>query len=173
MIKPMPTSLLVLIACFLSALLVFLLPSTAMVGQHPWQLFHIVSATIAFSVLCMGGVQAITLAIQERALHRKQWEGWGRLLPSLEMQEVLLFRWIGLGFLLLTAVLITSLWVFKHMLFTELLEKSLFSIVTWGIFALLLYGRYVFGWRGSVAIRLTGGGIFLLALTYFFQRWMA
>ena len=49
----------------------------------------------------------------------------------------------------------------------HLVHKTILSIVTWLVFALLLWGRWRYGWRGSLAVRLTLAGIVLLLLAYF------
>ncbi|HXV11845.1 MAG TPA: cytochrome c biogenesis protein CcsA, partial [Burkholderiales bacterium] len=43
---------------------------------------------------------------------------------------------------------------------------TVFGFVSWIIFAALLWGRYVYGWRGRVAVRWTLAGFLALVLAY-------
>jgi ABC-type uncharacterized transport system permease subunit len=81
--------------------------------------------------------------------------------------ETLLFRIIALGFVLLTAVLISSSLFFENIFAAHLLHKTLISLLAWGVFAGLLLGRYYFGWRGKLAIRATMSGVCVLIVIYF------
>jgi ABC-type uncharacterized transport system permease subunit len=82
--------------------------------------------------------------------------------------ERLLFRIIAMGFLLLTLTLGSG------MLFSEELSghplkfnhKVVFGILAWCIFAALLAGRQIYGWRGRLALRWTLAGFLALVLAY-------
>ena len=41
------------------------------------------------------------------------------------------------------------------------------ALIAWGVFGVLLWGRWRFGWRGRTAIRWTLSGFVFLALAYF------
>jgi ABC-type uncharacterized transport system permease subunit len=45
-------------------------------------------------------------------------------------------------------------------------HKTLFSVLAWLTLAVLLVGRYVYGWRGRTALRWTIAGFILLLLAY-------
>ena len=49
----------------------------------------------------------------------------------------------------------------------HLVHKTILSILTWLVFGVLLFGRWRYGWRGSLAVRLTLAGVALLVLSYF------
>jgi ABC-type uncharacterized transport system permease subunit len=103
--------------------------------------------------------------------------GLGRVLsqlPSLLALERLLFRLIGAGFVLLTATLLTGV-VFSEQLFGRALRfehKTVFTIASWLVFAGLLGGRIVFGWRGRTALRWTFAGFLMLLLAYVGSRFV-
>ena len=46
-------------------------------------------------------------------------------------------------------------------------HKTLFSVLAWACFAILLSGRLAFGWRGKVALRWCLGSYGVLVLAYF------
>ncbi|MEK7844843.1 MAG: cytochrome c biogenesis protein CcsA, partial [Pseudomonadota bacterium] len=45
-------------------------------------------------------------------------------------------------------------------------HKTLFGFISWGVFAALLIGRQLYGWRGRIAIRWTLAGFIILLLAY-------
>jgi len=49
-------------------------------------------------------------------------------------------------------------------------HKTVFSLIAWAVFAVLLAGRWLRGWRGRTALRLTFGGFALLLLAYVGSR---
>ena len=48
-----------------------------------------------------------------------------------------------------------------------------FAFASWGIFAALLLGRRVYGWRGRIALRWTLTGFMVLLLAYIGSRFVA
>lgn len=143
--------------------------STGRAPSHADKLFspllqaHIVSSVFAYCLLCLAGLQAIVLAVQDHQLHHHKPGGFVRSLPPLQVMEKLMFRVIGVGFALLTIALATGFLVVEHW-FTH---KIIFSIIAWLIFAALLLGRWQAGWRGRKAIRLILSGIGFLILAFF------
>jgi len=129
--------------------------------------WHVLTSLLGFSVLTLGAGQALLLAYQERKLRSHHLNGWIRHLPPLQYMEELLFQLIGIGFVLLTLSLISG-WLFLEDIFAQhLVHKTVLSIVAWVIFAVLLIGRRLQGWRGQTAIRWTLWGYVLLVVAYF------
>jgi len=128
---------------------------------------HILLSIISYSVLSIAAVQSLLLYIQDYHLHNKQPGGFISALPSLETMENLLFKMIGLGFILLTVSLISGMPYLEDIQQQHLTHKIILSCVAWFLFAILLWGRWQFGWRGQTAIRWTLGGFILLMLAYF------
>jgi ABC-type uncharacterized transport system permease subunit len=80
--------------------------------------------------------------------------------------ESLLFQMIGLGFALLSVTLATGFIYLEDMFAQRVAHKTVLSIAAWIIFAILLWGRLQFGWRGRIAIRWTLGGFVALLLAF-------
>ena len=80
-----------------------------------------------------------------------------------------MFQLITVGFLLLTLTLVSGLFFADEVFGRPLVlnHKTVLSIVAWVIFAVLLLGRWRFGWRGRKAINWTLGGFAVLLLAYF------
>ncbi len=51
-------------------------------------------------------------------------------------------------------------------------HKTVFSVLAWVAFALLLLGRARFGWRGRTAVRVLYAGSLLLLLAYVGSRFV-
>jgi ABC-type uncharacterized transport system permease subunit len=128
---------------------------------------HILISLIAYSMLTIAALQALVLAVQDGQLRNHRPGGMIRALPPLQWMEHLLFQLIGVGFVLLSLALLTGFMFLKDIFAQHLVHKTVLSLVAWCVFAVLLWGRWRFGWRGRTAIRWTLGGFFTLMLAYF------
>lgn len=143
------------------------------VGDNPteplaWPIqAHILLSLLAYGLLTLGAVQATILAVQHRQLHDHRPRGAVAGLPPLETMERVLFQLIGAGFCLLTLAIASGAFFIDHLFAQHLVHKTVLSITAWIFFAVLLWGRWRFGWRGRVAIRWTLSGYVLLILAYF------
>jgi len=158
------------------ALLPALFPGQHLLSNVASAMFriHFFIAMVAYSLFTLAALHAIIMAIAERRLHRGELTRPLASLPPLLTMESLLFRLIGIAFLLLTLTLISGI-AFSETLFGKALEfnhKTLFSILSWLIFAVLLTGRYVWGWRGRKALRWTLAGFATLLLAYIGSRFV-
>lgn len=96
-------------------------------------------------------------------------------LPLLTMER-LTFRFVGVGFVLLSATLLAGFF-FGNQLYgaTHAVKwdhKTAFSVLSWLTFAALLIGRARFGWRGRRATRVLYAGTGLLLLAYVGSRFV-
>jgi ABC-type uncharacterized transport system permease subunit len=90
--------------------------------------------------------------------------------------ERLTFRFVGVGFLLLSATLLVGV-LFGTQLYGSVRplkwdHKTAFSVLSWLTFAVLLVGRARFGWRGKRAVRVLYIGAGLLLLAYVGSRFV-
>jgi ABC-type uncharacterized transport system permease subunit len=133
-----------------------------------WRLqLHAWCALLAYATLAIAAILALMLWAQERALRRREFHGWLRALPPLTELELLLFRTIGVGFVLLTATLLTGVLFVEDLLEQRLLQKTVLSVLSWLLFGGLLLGRWRYGWRGTTAVRWTLSAMALLILAFF------
>ncbi|MDO8450145.1 MAG: cytochrome c biogenesis protein CcsA [Rhodoferax sp.] len=96
-------------------------------------------------------------------------------MPLLTMER-LTFRFVGAGFILLSATLLVGV-LFEKQLYGSAAplkwdHKTAFSVLSWLAFAILLVGRARFGWRGKRAIRVLYIGSGLLLLAYVGSRFV-
>jgi ABC-type uncharacterized transport system permease subunit len=128
---------------------------------------HILLSIASYSVLAIAAVQSLLLALQDHQLRNRKPGGFIRALPPLETMERLLFRMIGIGYLLLSMALISGVHFLDNIFAQHMVHKTILSIAAWIVFAILLWGRWRFGWRGRIAIRWTLSGFAILMLAYF------
>ena len=128
-------------------------------------LIHILLSVLAYTVLLFAACQSLVLRIQEKALRDKRDISVLKMLPPLQTMENLLFQWLLVGVVLLTAA-IGSGFVFLDNMFGQPLHHTVLSIASWVAFTTLLIGRARFGWRGATATRWTLAGFALLLLGY-------
>jgi ABC-type uncharacterized transport system permease subunit len=131
---------------------------------------HILISVGAYTLLTIGAAIAILIAFQDRSLRRHRAGTWTRMLPPLETMEQVLFATIHAGVILLTLSVFSGLIFVDNVLAQHLAHKTLLTMAALVVFALLLIGRWRFGWRGRRAIRWTLAGYAVLALGYFGSR---
>jgi ABC-type uncharacterized transport system permease subunit len=143
-------------------------PGTLSMSHHSTgTTVHLVSSVLAFGLLSIAGVYALFVYIIDYFLRRHHLNPLVRSLPPLEILETLLFRLIVPGFLLLTLSLASGLVFINDIFAQHLVHKTALSLLAWVVFGVLLWGRWRYGWRGSLAVRLTLAGVILMVLSYF------
>ena len=143
-------------------------------GAWGFQL-HFLTAMLAYSLFTLSALHAVFMGFAERKLHQRAVTRSLTSLPPILTMEALLFRMIAIAFALLTAALASGV-MFSEILFAKAMvldHKTLFAFASWGIFAALLVGRRVYGWRGRVALRWTLAGFMVLFLAYIGSRFVA
>jgi ABC-type uncharacterized transport system permease subunit len=133
-----------------------------------WEILaHIVLSTLAYALLTIAVVLTIALRMLDRRLRSRKPLGRLAALPSLEALEAGTFQALTAGFAVLTLALFSG-FVFVDNLFAQhLVHKTVLSCLAWVVFAVLLFGRWRFGWRGRRATTWALSGFALLGLAYF------
>ncbi len=129
---------------------------------------HISIAFIAYSLFTFSALHALLMATAERNLHMRQSIIKLPDFPPLMVMETMLFRMLGVGFVLLSITLVTGMLFSEHIFHQPLRfnHKNVFTILSWLIYGALLIGRLRYGWRGRTAIRWTLWGFLSLFLAY-------
>jgi ABC-type uncharacterized transport system permease subunit len=90
------------------------------------------------------------------------------------MLERITFRLVAAGFTLLSITLLMGIGfgesVYGHALHWD--HKTVFSLLAWMTFAVLLLGHFGLGWRGGRAVKLLYAGTALLLLAYVGSRFV-
>lgn len=156
---------------------VTVLLALAFPGQplHPsvsgWLPVHWALGIASYGLFAAAVIHAWLMMRAERHI-RQATESQGGL-PLLTLER-LTFRFATAGFTLLSATLLAGLvfgeaaggpgWRWDH--------KTVFSVLAWVAFAILLLGRARFGWRGRRAVRVLYVGSLLLLLAYVGSRFV-
>ena len=140
------------------------LPNTEMVAFKA----HLLVAMAVYSLLTIASLHVLLMTLIDRRLHEGDLPQRLRNLPPLLTMERLLFQIIWAGFILLTLTLASGV-IYSEELFGKAAKfnhKTVFGVLSWIIFAALLSGRHLYGWRGRVAVRWTLAGFLMLVLAY-------
>jgi ABC-type uncharacterized transport system permease subunit len=129
---------------------------------------HILAAMLAYSLFTIATLHAGLMSLVEKRLHHATLPRVLQGLPPLLTMETLLFRILGAGLVLLTLTLASGI-LFSEQLFGKpwhINHKMLFGFISWGVFAALLAGHHLYGWRGRKAVHWTMSGYVFLLLAY-------
>ena len=140
------------------------------VQASPWLPLHGALGLSAYGLLAAAVVHAWLMGRAEREM-RLAHAGTG--LPLLTLER-LTFRFVTGGFVLLSATLLAGV-LFSEQLYASAWRwdhKRVFALLSWLTLALLLWGRWRWGWRGKRAVRVLYAGAGLLLLSYVGSRFV-
>ena len=147
---------------------------------------HLLIALCAYALVTISALQAMLMAALDHRLHfprdsnpvqTKIRSAIGRLLdaqPPLLAQEQVLFRVIWIAFAALTFTVLSGSVISLQMTgkWLPLDHKTIFTLLSWVTFGILLAGRYARGWRGRIALRYTLVGFAFIVLAYTGSRFV-
>lgn len=140
-------------------------------ASSPWLPLHWALGIASYGLFGAAVVHAWIMTRAELRIRQAADPASGMPLLTLER---LTFRFATAGFVLLTATLAAG-WLFGETLYGRAWRwdhKTLFSVLSWLAFAVLLLGRARFGWRGRTAVRVLYVGSILLLLAYVGSRFV-
>lgn len=144
-------------------------PGDVRAVASPWAPLHWVLGVASYGLFGAAVLHGWLLDGAERQLRRHKTPAQGPLgLPLLRLER-LTFRFVEAGFVVLTFALMlgfvtASRWRWDH--------KTVFSLLGWAVFAALIGGRLLRGWRGRRATRWLYAGTALLLLAYVGSRFV-
>ena len=149
--------------------LAFAFPGEVRGMSSPWAPLHWVLGVASYGLFGAAVLHASLLDNAERQLRRHAAPAAGPLGMPLLRLERLTFRFVEAGFVVLTLALMLGFvsahgWRFDH--------KTVFSLLGWAVFAALIGGRLLRGWRGRRATRWLYAGTLLLLLGYAGSRFV-
>ncbi len=140
----------------------------------PWLPLHWLLGVVSYGLLAVAVMHAWLLDMAERRLRSHSVApaasapGAHGALPLMQLER-LTFRFVEVGFVVLTtALLLGGLMAAGHWE----PHKTVFSLLGWATFAMLLAGRHWRGWRGRQATRWVYSGAVLLLLAYIGSRFV-
>jgi ABC-type uncharacterized transport system permease subunit len=131
----------------------------------PWTPLHLVLGIGAYGLLGAAVLHALMLDAAERRM-RSGVPTFG--VPLLQLER-LTFRFVEAGFVVLSAAVLLGAATMPHWRWDH---KTVFSVLGWAVFALLLVGRHLRGWRGRRATGWLYAGALLLLLAYVGSRFV-
>jgi ABC-type uncharacterized transport system permease subunit len=135
-----------------------------------WAPLHWLLGIASYGLFGVAVLHALFLNRAERQMRRTGAApaGLDGGLPLLRLER-LTFRFVGAGFVALTAAIVLGVWFADSWRWDH---KAVFSMLGWLVFAGLLAGRRAFGWRGPTATRFVHAGAALLLLAYVGSRFV-
>ncbi len=135
---------------------------------------HFALGVGAYGLFGAAVLHALLLDAAERRLRPGSATGARRVLgplgmPLLQLERVT-FRFVEAGFVVLSATLLLGVATTVQWRWGD--HKAVFSILSWAVFAALLVGRRLHGWRGKRATRWLYAGTALLLLAYAGSRFV-
>ncbi len=145
------------------------LPTAELTDPLIW---HILISIVAYSILFMAACQSVLLAVLEHRLKTRQTLRLLKLLPPLQTMETLLFGLLWTGITALTLAIGTGFLFLDDLFEQRVVHHTVLSLASWFLYAILLAGHRLFGWRGTTAVRWTLIAFSLLVLGYFGSKFV-
>ncbi len=156
-----------------SVLLAWMFPGvTYHAVKSSWLPLHWALGIAAYGLIAAAVVHAWWMQRVEKYMRRASQPSEAGI-PLLAIER-LTFRFVLAGFVLLTATLLAGWW-FAEALYGKAWvwdHKTIFSVLSWVVFAVLLLGRWRLGWRSRTASRMLYAGSGLLMLAYVGSRFV-
>lgn len=138
-------------------------------ATSPWAPLHWMLGVASYGLFGAAVLHASLLDSADRQLKRKTGPGLGPGgLPLLKLER-LTFRFVDAGFIVLSVTLLLGVWSSTEWRWDH---KTVFSLLGWAVFAGLIAGRHLQGWRGRRATRWLYAGAALLLLAYVGSRFV-
>ena len=140
-----------------------------------WLPLHLALGIASYGLFAAAVVHAWLMTRTEAQMRQGLAADTGLPLMTLER---LMFAFVAAGFVLLSATLLAG-WFFGEALYGagygsgwKWNHKTIFSVLSWVAFAVLLIGRWRLGWRGKHAVRVLYAGAAMLLLAYVGSRFV-
>ena len=152
-------------------LLALLFPGAPYAGlRSNWLPLHWALGIASYGLIAAAVVHAWLMQRAEKAM--RQGATLDTAMPLLTLER-LTFRFVGAGFVLLSATLLAG-WYFSEVFTDHFVwnHKTVFSVLSWLTMGVLLLGRWQLGWRGRTAVRTLYLAAGLLLLGYVGSRFV-
>lgn len=138
--------------------------------QSDWLIAHVVTCFIGYGAFTVAFCLGVMYLLKQAAMNRNG-KSDSRLaaLPDLKVIDELTYKSIVLGFLWLTAGIITgAIWANEAWgTYWSWDPKETWSIITWFVYASTLHARFTRGWSGSRIAWMAIVGFMAVLFTYF------
>ncbi|MDG2303070.1 MAG: cytochrome c biogenesis protein [Candidatus Binatia bacterium] len=135
--------------------------------RSPWLFIHVTLAYLGNAAFALACLVSLVYLWEERQLKAHSVGRFLWRLPSLERLDTVNFKFLTWGFVLLTlSIVIGVLWAELYFgRFWSWEPRTIWTMIIWVIYAVLLQGRFTVGWGGRQAATLTivGFGVLFVA----------
>lgn len=138
-------------------------------GNRPGLVAHIALALLSYAMMSIASLFALLQVYLSYQLKQRRKLNLQNVPPLLTIEKQLV-RLLQIGGVLLTLSISSGFVFLDNMLAPSNLDKAGLSIISWCIYATLLWGHYQRGWRGQRLVIMTLTGNILLAVAYFGSR---
>ncbi|MDD5747382.1 MAG: c-type cytochrome biogenesis protein CcsB [Candidatus Omnitrophica bacterium] len=136
--------------------------------QSYWLFIHVMSCFISYACFACAFCLGIMYLFQERQVKSKHIGKIFERLPSLDVMDRINYNTVLLGFVLLTAGIVTgSIWAQQAWgNWWSWDPKETWSFITWLVYAAYLHSRFNAGWRGRRTAVMSIIGFLSVLFTY-------
>lgn len=137
------------------------------ISDVPFML-HVGSSLLAYGLFGIVTLFAVLILLLDKHLRKRKMSSFVSFLPPLLSLEKLMFKGMWAGFILLTYSVVSGTF-FAESIFRKPFEfnhKTLFGILSWLIYGVLLLKHSMMAWRGKKAAIWTIFGFAVLLLAY-------
>jgi len=136
--------------------------------KNGWIYFHSSIAFLAYAAFFLTFVSGVLYLIQEKELKTKNFRFLYFSLPSLQSCDELMRLFLTIGFLSMSLTIITGI-IYAPQVWGQSWSgdpKVTASLITWGIYFILLLYRLSTGWRGRMAAYISIIGFASVLVTF-------
>jgi len=136
--------------------------------RNVWLILHIVLVFLGHAAFAIAATLGVMYLLQEQHLKQKRFTTLFFRLGAVAELDTMLFRTMIIGFPLLTLGMLSGAVYSRivHGVFWAFTFKEWWSLVAWGIYAVLLYGHRAYGWHGRRAAFFAIAGFVAYVLAY-------
>ena len=136
--------------------------------QSNWLTCHVLTCFMGYAAFTTACGAGFLYLIGDLGKSKAETSKIQPLIPAPELLEELIYKSVLLGFILLTLGIFTgSVWAhYAWGSYWSWDPKETWSLITWLIYAILLHGRYVQGWRGRRLAMMALVGFAAVLFTY-------
>lgn len=137
--------------------------------QSNWLHIHVATAIISYSAFAISFGTSIMYLIKNNLEKTNSRSDLNKRLPSLETLDDIGYKFIAIGFPLLSIVIISgAIWAeFAWGRYWSWDPKETWSLITWLVYAAYLHARFTYGWKGNKAAWMSILGFAFVLFTFF------
>lgn len=137
--------------------------------QSNWLTIHVATAMVSYGAFALSFGTSIMYLIKKPMEEGRSRSEFNRRMPSLDILDDISYKFIAVGFPLLSIVIISgAIWAeFAWGRYWSWDPKETWSLITWLVYAAYLHARFTYGWRGSRAAWMSILGFAFVLFTFF------